>query len=90
MGRGRPLDEDGFESLFRGQFAPTVRALTLVAGDREAAADAVQDAFLQAHRHWGRVSGLEDPAAWVRHAASTASGTSDEDRVGWSLRFRDW
>jgi RNA polymerase sigma factor (sigma-70 family) len=69
MGRGRPLDEDGFESLFRGQFAPTVRALTLVAGDREAAADAVQDAFLQAHRHWARVSGLEDPAAWVRHAA---------------------
>jgi RNA polymerase sigma factor (sigma-70 family) len=46
-----------------------VRALTILAGDAEAAADAVQDAFVQAHRHWARVSRLEDPAGWVRHAA---------------------
>lgn len=46
-----------------------VRALTLLAGNAEAAADAVQDAFVQAHRHWARVSRLENPAGWVRHVA---------------------
>lgn len=55
--------------MFRREFTPMVRALTLVAGDPEAAADAVQDAFVQAHRHWSRVSRLENPGAWVRHAA---------------------
>lgn len=55
--------------LFRREFAPLVRALTLVAGDREAAADAVQDAFVQAHRHRERVLGLESPAGWLRHVA---------------------
>lgn len=62
-------DGEGLEALFRREFAPMVRALTLVAGDPEAAADAVQDAFMQAHRHWDRVSGLEDRAGWVKHAA---------------------
>ena len=46
-----------------------VRALTILAGDAEAAADAVQDAFVQAHRHWARVSRFDNPAAWIRHAA---------------------
>lgn len=55
--------------LFRREFAPLVRALTLVAGDREAAADAVQDAFVQAHRHRDRVLGLESPTGWLRHVA---------------------
>ena len=46
-----------------------VQALTLVAGDREAAADAVQDAFVQAHRHRDRVLAMESPAGWLRHVA---------------------
>ncbi len=69
---GRPNETkglDAFEALFRREFAPLVRALTLVAGDREAAADAVQDAFVQAHRHRERVLALESPAGWLRHVA---------------------
>lgn len=69
MRRGRGAAGGGLESLFRSEFAPMVRALTLVAGSSEAAADAVQDAFVQAHRNWARVSRLENPAGWVRHAA---------------------
>ena len=65
----RRPSEKGLEVLFRREFAPMVRALTILAGDPEAAADAVQDAFVQAHRHWARVSRLDNPTAWVRHAA---------------------
>ncbi|HEV2810355.1 MAG TPA: sigma-70 family RNA polymerase sigma factor [Acidimicrobiales bacterium] len=65
----RRSGEEGLEVLFRREFAPMVRALTILAGDAEAAADAVQDAFVQAHRHWARVSRLDNPTAWVRHAA---------------------
>lgn len=62
-------DDERFERLFRHEFAPLVRALTLVAGDAEVAADAVQDAFVQAHRHRERVLALESPAGWLRHVA---------------------
>lgn len=62
-------EDERFEDLFRREFAPLVRALTLVAGDVEVAADAVQDAFVQAHHHRDHVLGLESPAGWLRHVA---------------------
>ena len=68
-GAGHGNAVDAFEALFRREFGPLVQALTLVAGDREAAADAVQDAFVQAHRHRERVLGLESPTGWLRHVA---------------------
>jgi RNA polymerase sigma-70 factor (ECF subfamily) len=46
-----------------------VRALTAACGNREVAADAVQDAFVRAHERWSRVSRYDDPAAWVRRVA---------------------
>ena len=66
---GTAREDERYEALFRREFAPLVRALTLVAGNREAAADAVQDAFVQAHRHRDRVLSLESPAGWLRHVA---------------------
>jgi RNA polymerase sigma-70 factor, ECF subfamily len=61
--------EDELEALFRAEYRGLVRALAFVAGDMESAADAVQDAFVQAHRHWSRVGRLDQPALWVRRAA---------------------
>jgi RNA polymerase sigma-70 factor (ECF subfamily) len=43
--------------------------LTVAAGDREVAADCVQDAFMRAYARWRRVSRLDDPPAWIRHVA---------------------
>jgi RNA polymerase sigma-70 factor (ECF subfamily) len=57
------------EALFRAHYAPLVRGLTLAAGSPEAAADAVQDAFVQLHRHWRKVSGYDEPVAWLRRVA---------------------
>ena len=46
-----------------------MRALTLVAGDPESAADAVQEAFVKAHLKWRRISRYDDPIGWVRRVA---------------------
>jgi RNA polymerase sigma-70 factor, ECF subfamily len=58
-----------FDDLFALHYDRLVRALTLVAGDREAAADAVQEAFVKAHLKWRRISRYDDPVGWVRRVA---------------------
>lgn len=57
------------EVLFRNDYARLVRSLALVGGDVEEAADAVQDAFIQACVHWRRISRYNDPVGWVRRVA---------------------
>lgn len=58
-----------FESLFEEVYGPLVRGLSVAAGSLDDAADAVQDAFVQLHRHFRRISRYENPAAWVRRVA---------------------
>lgn len=41
----------------------------VLSGSRAAAEDIAQEAFLRAHRDWGRVGAMEAPAAWVRKVA---------------------
>jgi RNA polymerase sigma-70 factor (ECF subfamily) len=60
---------DTLEVLFRAHYARLVRALTLVSGSREAAADAVQEAFVKAHLHWPRIRRYDDPVGWIRRIA---------------------
>jgi RNA polymerase sigma-70 factor (ECF subfamily) len=67
-----PADAVGvetLETLFRAHYARLVRALTLVNGSREAAADAVQEAFVKAHLHWARIQRYDDPVGWIRRIA---------------------
>ncbi len=58
----------GIDELFQREYARLVRSLG-VAFDPESAADAVQDAFVEADRGWRKVGGYVDPAAWVRRVA---------------------
>lgn len=58
----------GVDELFEHEYGRLVRALG-VAFEPEAAADAVQEAFIEADRRWRTVSGYDDPAAWVRRVA---------------------
>jgi RNA polymerase sigma-70 factor (ECF subfamily) len=57
------------EDVFAHEYDRLVRVLTIVAGEREAAADAVQESFIRLVRRWERVSTYEDPAGWVRGVA---------------------
>ncbi len=54
--------------LFDTEYERLVRSLG-VAFDPVDAADAVPEAFIRADRDWSKVSGLDDPAGWVRRVA---------------------
>lgn len=68
-GVGEVAVVEDLDALFRAHYGRLVRALTLVAGSQEAAADAVQEAFVKAHLHWRRVQRYDDPVGWVRRVA---------------------
>ncbi len=64
------MDEGGsVEELFDRHYAAIVRALAVAFDDAEGAADAVQEAFIEADRRWGSISRYDDPAVWVRRVA---------------------
>ena len=58
-----------FDDLFRAHYDRLVRSLTVAGGDREQAADAVQEAFVKAHLRWRRIGRYDDPIGWVRRVA---------------------
>ena len=66
---GKDRDGQSLESLFRLYYPRLVKTLCLITLDRETAADAAQEAFLQLHLHWDRVSAYEDPVGWAYRVA---------------------
>lgn len=60
---------ESLETLFRAHYPRLVRALAVVSGSQETAADAVQEAFVKAHLHWRRVQHYDDPVGWIRRVA---------------------
>lgn len=62
-------EPSALQQLYLEHVGGLVRALTVVCGDRETAADCVQEAFLRAHQRWESLAGYEDPIGWIRHVA---------------------
>ncbi|GAA2049750.1 SigE family RNA polymerase sigma factor [Catenulispora yoronensis] len=58
--------EPGFAEFVAARSAALFRTAVLIAGDRHVAEDLVQSALERAYRHWGRVSGMDAPEAYVR------------------------
>ncbi len=65
-GGGLSGSPEGFEALFRGEYARLCRAL---ASFGDGAEEAVQEAFVRALARWSRVGAMENAAAWVRTVA---------------------
>ncbi len=66
-----------FENFFRRNYVHLVTLLTPLSSD---AADAAQEAFIQAHRQWREIGRYDNPAAWVRRVAMNR--LRDEHRRG--------
>ncbi len=54
-----------FEQFVRDNSAALLLTLSFVALDKETAADACQEAFVQLYLNWDKVSAYEDPVAWL-------------------------
>lgn len=66
----READADSaFGWLFRDEYAQIVRTAYLMLGDRAAAEDVAQEAFIRLYARWRRISRYERPGAWVRRVA---------------------
>jgi RNA polymerase sigma-70 factor (sigma-E family) len=82
--------DSAFAWLFRDEYPAIVRTAYLMLGDRQAAEDVAQEAFIRLYARWRRVSRYDPPGAWVRRVAirlasrargrRSASGTM-EDRL---------
>jgi RNA polymerase sigma-70 factor, ECF subfamily len=58
-----------FDPFYQREF-PAIRAVVwALTGNVWTAEEITQDAFLQAHRNWERISEYEEPGAWVRRVA---------------------
>lgn len=58
-----------FEEWYRIEQPEISRALWVMSGDRETAADATDEAFSRALARWDRVSVMASPGGWVRTVA---------------------
>jgi RNA polymerase sigma-70 factor (ECF subfamily) len=68
---------DDFAEFYAATFRPLTAQLHAYTGDHAEAQDMVQEAFCRAYSHWGKISGYDDPAAWVR-------------RVAWNMAISRW
>ena len=74
--RARPQVErppETFEDFYRREYIPVVGLAYALSGSRSGAEDLAQEAFLAAHRNWGRIAGYEQPGAWVRRVVANLS-----------------
>ncbi len=72
-----PPGHAGFEECYAANVRPLIIQLYAYIGDLGTAQDVVQEAFCRALARWRRLSGFDDPAAWVR-------------RVAWNLATDRW
>jgi len=68
-GHVRSDDRLEYEWLFRAAYPRILRTVSQIVGDRAAAEDVTQEAFLKLLQHWRTASGYEQPDAWVRRVA---------------------
>jgi RNA polymerase sigma-70 factor (ECF subfamily) len=62
-------DPWSFEEFFGSEHARLFGALCLVTGDRHEAEEIMQDAFLRLWERWDRISGIDDPSAYLFRTA---------------------
>lgn len=75
-GRGaatEPTRDELFEVLFRRHYAPLLRLAVVMLGSREAAEDAVQEAFVALYRNWRSVRDPQAAEAYLRSAVLNRS-----------------
>lgn len=84
------MDPDDFEAWYRGAYPRVFASVLVVCGDRAAAADATDEAFVRAFERWARVRRMQSPAGWTfvvarNEALRTARRANRERSVAQSV-----
>ena len=66
---GRPAGEEAFDEFYQSSVRKVVHLVYASTGDLTLAQDCTQEAFSRAWQQWSKVSGYDDPLAWVRTVA---------------------
>ncbi|MBS2937093.1 SigE family RNA polymerase sigma factor [Nocardioides sp. J2M5] len=83
--------EGDFAEFYSATWPRTLAVTYALTGDRSAAEELAQEAYVKAWTHWRRVSAYDQPAAWVRQVATRLSVSRwRRSRVaaGWLARSR--
>jgi RNA polymerase sigma-70 factor (ECF subfamily) len=59
------VEGEAFEVWYRGHYRRVYASVLLIAGDRAATAEAVDEAFTRAWERWPRVQGMASPVGWT-------------------------
>ena len=66
---GAGMDAEEFDDFYAASFGRLVHQLHAMTGDRDEAQECVQEAFVRAWSHRGRLDKAQAPEAWVRTTA---------------------
>ena len=69
-----------FDDLYRAEWGGLVALGWSLTGSWTAAEELAQDAFADAYRRWGEVSGFDRPGAWVRRAVVNRAASHHRSR----------
>jgi RNA polymerase sigma-70 factor (ECF subfamily) len=61
--------EEAFEALYRDSRDRLARQLFVVTGNRDEAAEVVQEAFARGWAQWSALRAMDDPEGWLRRVA---------------------
>jgi RNA polymerase sigma-70 factor (ECF subfamily) len=78
---------EDFDQLYEAHFGDVVAMAYGLTGDLAEAQDLSQEAFCRAWQRWPRISGYDDPLAWVRRVAANLA-TSRWRRLAAARRYR--
>jgi RNA polymerase sigma factor (sigma-70 family) len=69
-----------FESFYFREFPAVVGLAFALSGSSLVAEDIAQEAFMAAHRDWGRIGRYDNPGAWVRKVVSNKAKSAFRNR----------
>ncbi len=64
---------EDFDVFYRSEYRAVFGLAIVLSGNRSAAEELTQDAFLAAYKAWDRVGPMDNPGAWVRRLVANRS-----------------
>ena len=84
------VDRERFDEFFMREYARVLAVAYALSGNRWAAEDLTQEAFLIAHAEWDRIALYDQPGAWVRRVVVNKAVSSLRRRRAEARALTRW